>query len=244
MQANMHSGGQRVVITGAGSGLGRELALCYARAGARLALADLHPEGLKETLELVDQAGGNGFTQRCDVRDFSQLAALAQTCEERMDGIDVLINNAGVSSGGFFWDLSLEDWEWQISINLMGVVKGCRAQAVFTAGRCAGVQGGQGRQQQITADVSGKTGADTKKADDMTAVRQRPCEPCTAPGPGWEHQGHRSFSGFATLARFLAITPNKPDYAAQKSDHHPYCNHTGNHYFIDKHAFYSSAIHD
>ncbi|WP_394243542.1 SDR family oxidoreductase [Halopseudomonas laoshanensis] len=127
MQTNMHSGGQRVVITGAGSGLGRELALCYARNGARLALADLQTEGLKETLALVEQAGGNGFCQRCDVRDFSQLAALAQTCEERMDGIDVLINNAGVSSGGFFWDLSLEDWEWQISVNLMGVVKGCKA---------------------------------------------------------------------------------------------------------------------
>lgn len=127
MQANMHSGGQRIVITGAGSGLGRELALRYAREGARLALADIHDEPLRETLALAERAGAAGFCQRCDVRDFSQLAALAQTCEERMDGIDVLINNAGVSSGGFFWDLSLEDWEWQISVNLMGVVKGCKA---------------------------------------------------------------------------------------------------------------------
>ncbi|MFN3578976.1 MAG: SDR family oxidoreductase [Pseudomonas sp.] len=127
MYANLQTGGARVVITGAGSGLGRELALRYAHAGARLALADLHEEGLRETLALAEQAGGKGFTQRCDVRDFSQLAALAQSCQERMAGIDVLINNAGVSSGGFFWDLSLEDWEWQISVNLMGVVKGCKA---------------------------------------------------------------------------------------------------------------------
>lgn len=123
----MQSSGQRVVITGAGSGLGRELALRYAREGARLALADIHEEGLGETLAMVREAGGWGFTQRCDVRDFSQLAALAQSCQERMEGVDVLINNAGVASGGLFWELTLEDWEWQISVNLMGVVKGCKA---------------------------------------------------------------------------------------------------------------------
>lgn len=119
--------GQRVVITGAGSGLGRELALRYAREGARLLLADIQDEGLKQTRALVEASGGWALTQRCDVRDFSQLAALAQTCQERLGGVEVLINNAGVSSGGFFWDLSLEDWDWQISINLMGVVKGCKA---------------------------------------------------------------------------------------------------------------------
>lgn len=117
----------RVVVTGAGSGLGRELALRYASEGAWLALADIQEEGLKETLRLVEAAGGSGFTRRCDVRDYSQLAALAQSCEEMMQGVDVLINNAGVASGGWFEDLSLEDWDWQISINLMGVVKGCKA---------------------------------------------------------------------------------------------------------------------
>src|SRR5690606_19558900 len=66
-------------------------------------------------------------TQRCDVRDYSQLIALAQACETKLGGIDVVVNNAGVASGGFFEELSLEDWEWQISINLMGVVKGCKA---------------------------------------------------------------------------------------------------------------------
>ncbi|PRB80485.1 SDR family oxidoreductase [Pseudomonas sp. MYb185] len=123
----MHKTGLRVVVTGAGSGLGRELALRYAQEGARLALADIQEEGLGETLRLVEAAGGSGFTRRCDVRDYSQLAALAQSCEETMHGVDVLINNAGVASGGWFEDLSLEDWDWQISINLMGVVKGCKA---------------------------------------------------------------------------------------------------------------------
>ncbi|HCF7580472.1 TPA: SDR family oxidoreductase [Pseudomonas aeruginosa] len=117
----------RMMITGVGSGLGREIALRWARDGWRLALADVNEAGLAESLKLVREAGGDGFTQRCDVRDYSQLTALAQSCEEKFGGIDVIVNNAGVASGGFFGELSLEDWDWQIAINLMGVVKGCKA---------------------------------------------------------------------------------------------------------------------
>ncbi|WP_213876225.1 SDR family oxidoreductase [Pseudomonas sp. dw_358] len=117
----------RIMITGAGSGLGREMALRWAREGWQLALSDIDDAGLAETLNQVHRAGGQGFVQRCDVRDYSQLMALAQACEERLGGIDVVVNNAGVASGGFFEELSLEDWEWQLSINLMGVVKGCKA---------------------------------------------------------------------------------------------------------------------
>ncbi|MFZ6049188.1 SDR family oxidoreductase [Pseudomonas sp. CR3202] len=117
----------RIMITGAGSGLGREIALRWAREGWKLALSDVNEAGLAETLKLVREAGGDGFTQRCDVRDYSQLTALAQACEEKLGGIDIIVNNAGVASGGFFEELSLEDWDWQIAINLMGVVKGCKA---------------------------------------------------------------------------------------------------------------------
>lgn len=117
----------RMMITGAGSGLGREIALRWAREGWRLALSDVSEPGLQETLRQVREAGGDGFVQRCDVRDYSQLTAFAQACEEKLGGIDVIVNNAGVASGGFFSELSLEDWDWQIAINLMGVVKGCKA---------------------------------------------------------------------------------------------------------------------
>ena len=117
----------RIMITGAGSGLGREIALRWAREGSKLALSDVNEAGLAETLALVREAGGDGFTQRCDVRDYSQLTAFAQACEQKLGGIDIIVNNAGVASGGFFEELSLEDWDWQIAINLMGVVKGCKA---------------------------------------------------------------------------------------------------------------------
>jgi NAD(P)-dependent dehydrogenase (short-subunit alcohol dehydrogenase family) len=117
----------RMMITGAGSGLGREIALRWAREGWQLALSDVSEPGLQETLKMVREAGGDGFVQRCDVRDYSQLTAFAQACEEKLGGIDIIVNNAGVASGGFFSELSLEDWDWQIAINLMGVVKGCKA---------------------------------------------------------------------------------------------------------------------
>jgi NAD(P)-dependent dehydrogenase (short-subunit alcohol dehydrogenase family) len=117
----------RIMITGAGSGLGREIALRWAREGWRLALSDVNDTGLQETLRQVREAGGDGFVQSCDVRDYSQLTAFAQACEEKLSGIDIVVNNAGVASGGFFNELSLEDWDWQIAINLMGVVKGCKA---------------------------------------------------------------------------------------------------------------------
>lgn len=117
----------RMMVTGAGSGLGREIAVRWAREGWRLALCDLDEARLQETLRLVQAAGGEGFIRRCDVRDYSQLTALAEACQAQFDGLDVLVNNAGVASGGFFSELSLEDWDWQLSINLMGVVKGCKA---------------------------------------------------------------------------------------------------------------------
>jgi len=117
----------RMMITGAGSGLGREIALRWAREGWQLALSDVNEGGLVETLKMVREAGGDGFTMRCDVRDYSQLIGFAQACEEKLGGIDIVVNNAGVASGGFFDELSLEDWDWQIAINLMGVVKGCKA---------------------------------------------------------------------------------------------------------------------
>ena len=81
----------RMMITGAGSGLGREIALRWAREGWQLALSDVNEGGLAETLKMVREAGGDGFTMRCDVRDYSQLIAFAQACEEKL-GVKTFIH--------------------------------------------------------------------------------------------------------------------------------------------------------
>lgn len=120
---------KRVAITGAGSGLGQALALRYASAGFRVAISDLSLAACEQTLNRINAPEGEVLAVACDVRrieDFEQFAARLQ---EAWGGIDILINNAGVAGGGPFQDVTLQDWEWLLDINLMGVVRGCKAFA-------------------------------------------------------------------------------------------------------------------
>lgn len=117
----------RIAITGAASGLGRELALRWARAGARVALADVNAERLAAVAQEVRQAGGQALAQHADVRVTADLEALVDACVQEWGGLDVFINNAGVAGGGSFERLTDDDWHWLLDINLMGVVRGARA---------------------------------------------------------------------------------------------------------------------
>lgn len=117
---------KRVVITGAGSGLGRALALRFARDGWRIACTDIVEERADETLQLVGAAGGSGFSAQCDTTQMDDLVAVAEKTQSEWGGVDVLINNAGVSSAGTVAETTLDDWDWMMNINLMGVVRGCK----------------------------------------------------------------------------------------------------------------------
>lgn len=119
--------GKEVLITGAASGIGRETALVFATAGARLWLADISQSGLKETAKRVESAGGVARTLVCNVADYAAVEAMAATVHADIDALDVLINNAGIASAGRFLDASLETWQKVMDINVMGVVHGCRA---------------------------------------------------------------------------------------------------------------------
>lgn len=119
----------RVLITGAGSGLGRAIALRFAAAGARLAVTDLEISAAQATLEGVEKVGGSGFAAACDVRREEDFAALAQRVEREWGGLDVLVNNAGVATAGTVLDAPIEQWRWVLDINLLGCVRGCRALA-------------------------------------------------------------------------------------------------------------------
>jgi NAD(P)-dependent dehydrogenase (short-subunit alcohol dehydrogenase family) len=117
---------RRVFITGGGSGLGRGLAVRYAKAGCRVCIGDVNDARGAEAAEAL---GGEAFYLRCDVRREEDLRAAADALLERWGGVDVLVNNAGVAAAGAIEDLTMEDWAWIIDINLLGVVRGCR---VFT----------------------------------------------------------------------------------------------------------------
>ena len=117
---------QKVIITGAASGLGRALALRFAREGSDICIADLNQEGSEETLKQVQQAGGKGWCYSLDVSDLNQWQGFLETIKERWGGVDVVINNAGVATGDRLDQGNWEDWQWVMNINLNGVIHGCR----------------------------------------------------------------------------------------------------------------------
>lgn len=121
-----HLKDRRIVITGGGSGLGREIALRFAREGWRVAIADINEQGANETLAQVEQAGGSGFTQICNVREVADFEKLAQRLRDEWNGVDVVVNNAGIASAGSVVESRYSDWDTTLDINLMGVVRGCR----------------------------------------------------------------------------------------------------------------------
>ncbi len=112
-----------VFVTGAGSGIGQEIAILLAQKGAKLALTDINPEALQTTAERIGSAVV--FTQTLDVSEESQFAACSQKVLESIGTPDVVINNAGVGLTGEFEDCSLRDWQWILDINLKGVIHGC-----------------------------------------------------------------------------------------------------------------------
>lgn len=118
---------KRVVITGSGSGLGRTLALKFAKLGWKVLISDLFLDRAKETEKLVIEAGGQGLSVSCDVTKWEDVLNLAQIAEKEWGGADIIINNAGVPGVGVMEDIPLEDWRWIIDINLMGVIHGCKA---------------------------------------------------------------------------------------------------------------------
>lgn len=119
--------GKVAVITGAGSGFGREFALLGARRGLRLVLADIQADALNATLVDVQELGAEAITRVMDVADAAQVDTLAAATVERFGDVHWLFNNAGVGSAGLIWENSLRDWEWALGVNLWGVIHGVRA---------------------------------------------------------------------------------------------------------------------
>lgn len=120
---------QRVFITGGASGLGRALALRYARDGARVCIGDINPEQGAEVEQQINAAGGEGLYMACDVRRLADFEKVRDELVERWGGVDIVVNNAGVATAGTIEDSTLADWDWILDINVMGVVRGCK---VFT----------------------------------------------------------------------------------------------------------------
>lgn len=118
---------QLVVVTGAGSGIGRATALAFAEAGAEVALTDIDEGAVNATAELVSSRGAVARVSVVDVADGEAVERFAKRLLDERGTPDVLVNNAGIGMAGSFTETTLADWERIIDVNLWGVIHGCRA---------------------------------------------------------------------------------------------------------------------
>lgn len=116
------------IITGAGSGIGREAALIFAREGAQVVVADINQQAGETTVAAITAAGGAALFVRTDVGDAASVEGLVRAAEESYGKLDVMFNNAGIfpDGDGSVLDTDEEVWDLVMRINLKGVFFGCK----------------------------------------------------------------------------------------------------------------------
>jgi NAD(P)-dependent dehydrogenase (short-subunit alcohol dehydrogenase family) len=119
--------GKVAVITGAGSGLGREFARHAHGLGMRLVLADIETPALNAVVAELGSDGANVIGEMVDVARGEDVQRLADRAYAEMGSVHLLFNNAGVGSGGLVWENSDRDWQWVLGVNLWGVIHGLRS---------------------------------------------------------------------------------------------------------------------
>jgi 3-oxoacyl-[acyl-carrier protein] reductase len=133
------------LVTGAGSGIGRAIAIGFAREGARVAVADVNGETAAATTEAIGKAGGKATAFTLDVTDRAQCRAVAAQIAERIGPVSVLVNNAGINRRNAFTadpDAVIKDWQDILAVNLSGtfnVTHACLAQLRATRGRIVNI---------------------------------------------------------------------------------------------------------
>jgi len=119
--------GKVVANTGAANGIGKELALRFAEAGASLALADIDADNLAGLAKQLTDTGATVLTSVFDVRHFEDMEAFARRTFDELGGVDLFFDNAGVISVGTIWEQPLSDWDWLLDVNVKGVLHGIKA---------------------------------------------------------------------------------------------------------------------
>jgi 3-oxoacyl-[acyl-carrier protein] reductase len=121
--------GRVAVITGAGGGIGREAAIVFAGAGARVVVGDVSTDGLFETVRLVESGGGRAIAVPTDVSKRDQVDALVSTAKREFGSVDVMGNVAGIIRNNLVVDTPEDELDAVIAVNLKGVYFGCAAAA-------------------------------------------------------------------------------------------------------------------
>jgi len=123
----MQLAGKVALITGAASGQGRAAAVLFARHGARIVVADVNDEGSRETVEMVEAAGGAGVAVHADVASRADNDRMVSAAAERFGRLDILYNNAAVQMSGRLVECSEAQWDVTIATNLSAIFWACRA---------------------------------------------------------------------------------------------------------------------
>ena len=135
----MRLGNKTAIVTGGGSGIGRETAVLFAKEGAKVVVADVNEAGGQETVAEIKAAGGEGFFVRLDVTDKAQSRQMVKDTLARYGKIDVLINNAGINQDAFLTKMTDEQWGKVINVNLNGVFFCTQAVAEVMMAQGSGV---------------------------------------------------------------------------------------------------------
>ncbi len=120
MELNL--GGKSVVVTGAGSNIGRALALAFAREGAKVAIAEIDEARAQKVAGECQGAGATAMAVRTDVTNVGSVRAMVKAVEERFGRVDVLVNNVGWVRDALFMEKPREEWEREVQINLWGMI--------------------------------------------------------------------------------------------------------------------------
>lgn len=115
-----------VVVTGAGSGIGRATALAFADHGAEIVVADIDPVAAARTVELVELLGTRARAYQVDVADAEAMEKFADDVRDTHGVPDIVVNNAGIGMSGSFLDTTVADWEKILGVNVWGVIHGAR----------------------------------------------------------------------------------------------------------------------
>ncbi|HLN14922.1 MAG TPA: 3-oxoacyl-ACP reductase FabG [bacterium] len=142
---------RHALVTGGGSGIGRAIALRFAEEGAHVFILDLNDEAARETADAVAALGRTSGWARADVSDARQVAAGVEAAEARLGGLDVLVNNAGITRDATIGKLAEADWDLVLDVHLKGTFLCTQAAAprLRAAGRGAIVN---------ISSISGKIG--------------------------------------------------------------------------------------
>jgi len=206
--------GKVAVVTGAGSGIGRAIALELGKAGAQVAVCDLFLDAAERVVGELKAQGGEGIAYQVDVADFNQAVKTCEDIEKRFNRLDILVNNAGITRDNLLLRMSEDDFDRVIAVNLKGAFNwtkvGCRAMMKARWGRIVNIssvigQMGNAGQANYAAAKAGLIGF-TKSVAKELAPRNITVN---AIAPGFIATAMTEKLDEATKAQYLEAIPLK-----------------------------------